>query len=105
MARIILGASTSPTRMHPSTQSRWAGRLRGRELFRAVRWYIVAAAVTATAAALIFAIYFTQAGLPWIFFLTGILVAAVFAEAVHVSRSEWVVMRRTAQVSSLKDKL
>jgi PAS domain S-box-containing protein len=79
--------------------------MRGRELFRAVRWYIVAAAVTATAAALVFAIYFTQAGLPWISFLTGILVAAVFAEAVRVSRSEWVVMRRTAQVSSLKDKL
>lgn len=79
--------------------------MRGRELFRAVRSYIVAAAVIATAAALVFAIYFTQASLQWRAFLTGILVAAVLAEAVRVSRSEWIAMRRTAQLSFLKDKL
>lgn len=79
--------------------------MKGRELFRAVQWYLVAAAVIATAAALVVAIYFTETSLPWATFLTGVLVAAVLAEAVRVSRSEWIVMRRTAQLSSLKDKL
>lgn len=79
--------------------------MRGRELFRAVRSYVVAAAVVATAAALVFAIFFTQASLQWAAFLTGILVAATLAEAVRMSRSEWIVMRRTAQMSSLKEKL
>jgi PAS domain S-box-containing protein len=62
-------------------------------------------AIILTAAALVFAIYFTESNLQWAAFLTGILVAAVLAEAVRLSRSEWIVMRRTAQVSSLKDKL
>lgn len=75
------------------------------ELFHAVRSYIVAVAVIVTTAALVFAIYFTQASLQWAAFLTGILVAAVLAEAVRMSRSEWIVMRRTAQLSSAKEKL
>lgn len=79
--------------------------MRGHELFRAVRWYLVAASVVVSAAALVFTIYFTRDNLSWATFLTGILVAAVLAEAVRVSRSEWAVMRRTAQVSSLKEKL
>lgn len=61
-------------------------------------------AVVFTACALVFAIYFTQSSLQWVAFLTGILVAAILAEAVQVSRSEWVVMRRTAQLSALKEK-
>lgn len=79
--------------------------MRGRELFRAVRTYLAALAVIATAAALVFAIFFTQASLQWAAFLTGILVAATLAEAVRMSRSEWIVMRRTSQLSVLKDKL
>ena len=75
------------------------------ELFRAVRSYIVAVAVIATTAALVFTIYFTRDNLQWAAFLVGILVAAVLAEAVRMSRSEWIVMRRTAQLSSAKDKL
>lgn len=79
--------------------------MRGGKLLRAVRPYVVAAAVIATAAALVFAIFFTQASLQWTAFLTGILVAAVLAETVRVSRSEWVAMRRTAQLSSMKERL
>jgi PAS domain S-box-containing protein len=79
-------------------------RMKKRRLFRSVRVYIVVAAVLATAGALVFAIYFTQSSLQWVAFLTGILVAAILAEAVQVSRSEWVVMRRTAQLSALKEK-
>jgi len=79
--------------------------MRGSKLYRVIRASIVPAAIILTAAALVFAIYFTESDLQWAAFLTGILVAAVLAEAVRLSRSEWIVMRRTAQVSSLKDKL
>lgn len=75
------------------------------KLVRAVRSYVVAAAVILTAAALIFTIYFTRASVQWIAFLTGVLVAAVLAETVRLTRSEWIVMRRTAQLSVAKEKL
>jgi hypothetical protein len=34
-----------------------------------------------------------------------VLVAAILAEAVRASRSEWLLMRRTAQLAALKSKL
>jgi PAS domain S-box-containing protein len=74
-------------------------------IFRGVRAYIVAVAVVGIVAALVSTIFFTQDNLPWTAFLTGILVASVLAEAARASRSEWVLMRRTAQLSALKDKL
>jgi PAS domain S-box-containing protein len=76
-----------------------------RIIFRAVRPFFSALAVIATSAALVFAIYFTELGLQWITFLGGILVAAILAEATRVSHVEWVVARRTAQLSAVKDKL
>ncbi|HEU0220390.1 MAG TPA: EAL domain-containing protein [Gallionella sp.] len=75
-----------------------------RKIFRTVRPFISALAVIATAALLVSAIYYTELGPQWITFLAGILVAAILAEATRLSRAEWVVMRRTAQLSSLKDK-
>lgn len=77
----------------------------GRKLFRSVRPYFSAMAVIATACVLVFTIYFTQLSLQWTAFLTGVLVAAILAETTRVSRAEWVVMRRTTQLSSLKEKL
>jgi PAS domain S-box-containing protein len=76
-----------------------------RAFFRTVRPYVSALAVIATAAALVFAIYFTELGMQWITFLGGILVAAILAEATRVSRVEWVATRRSAQLSAVKDKL
>ncbi len=76
-----------------------------RNLFRAVRPFISALAVIATAAVLIFTMYFTELGPQWIVFLAGILVAAILAEATRVSRAEWVSMRRTAQLAAVKEKL
>ncbi|OIQ96959.1 cyclic di-GMP phosphodiesterase YfgF [mine drainage metagenome] len=76
-----------------------------RIVFRTVRPFFSALAVIATAAALVFAIYFTGIGLQWITFLGGVLVAAILAEATRVSHVEWVVARRTAQLSAVKDKL
>lgn len=76
-----------------------------RTVFRAIRNYIAALAVITTAAALVFAISYTEDNLPWTAFLTGVLVAAILAEAVRASRSEWLLMRRTAQLAALKSKL
>ena len=73
-------------------------------MFRGIRSYIAAVAVLCTAAMLISTIFFTQENLLWTAFLTGILIASVSAEAVRASRSEWVLMRRTAQLSSMKEK-
>lgn len=74
-------------------------------IFRSVRVYLVSAAVIATAVALVSTIFLTQDSLQWIAFLTGILIASVLAEAVRSSRSEWALLRRTAQLSSTKEKL
>ncbi len=76
-----------------------------RVLFRTIRNYVAALAVIATASALVFAISFTESSLPWTAFLTGVLVAAILAEAVRASRSEWLLMRRTAQLAAFKSKL
>jgi PAS domain S-box-containing protein len=79
--------------------------MRGIKLFQTVRPFLSAAAVIATASILVFAIYFTGLGLQWITFLTGVLVAAILAEATRRSHAEWVVTRRTAQLSAAKTKL
>ncbi|MBU0688374.1 MAG: EAL domain-containing protein [Gammaproteobacteria bacterium] len=76
-----------------------------RTLFRTIRNYVAALAVIATASALVFAISYTESSLPWTAFLTGVLVAAILAEAVRASRSEWLLMRRTAQLAAIKSKL
>ena len=75
------------------------------KIFRVVGPFISALAVIATAAVLVFTIYFTELSTQWITFLGGILVAGILAEATRVSRAEWVVMRRTAQLAAVKDKL
>ncbi len=77
----------------------------GRKVFRTVRRYVSAVAAVATAAALVFTIYFTRLDLQWVAFLTGILVAAILAVVTRASHAEWVVARRSAQLSSAKDKL
>ncbi|MFZ2541350.1 MAG: diguanylate phosphodiesterase, partial [Gallionella sp.] len=82
-----------------------------RNMFRILRQYIAAAAVIATALILVFAIYFTELGIQWITFLTGILIASILAVATRASHSEWrashsewLVMRRTAQLAVFKKK-
>lgn len=73
-------------------------------VFRGVRAYVVLAAVVCTAAALVATIYLTRDSLQWIAFLAGVLIASVLAEAARASRSEWALMRRTAQLSAMKEK-
>lgn len=76
-----------------------------RKIFRAVRPFISAIAVIATAAALVFAILYTGLGMQWATFLAGVLVAAILAEATRVSHVEWLALRRSAQLTGAKDKL
>lgn len=76
-----------------------------RNFFRVVTPFISALAVIATSAALVLTIYFTDLGTQWITFLAGILMAAILAEATRVSRAEWLAMRRTAQLTAVKDRL
>ena len=72
---------------------------------RAVPAFAAAIAIVLTVATLVSAIYFTELGPQWITFLTGVLVAAALAAATRASNSEWVLMRRTAQLSAAKQKL
>ncbi len=76
-----------------------------RKIFRTVRPYISAFAVLVVIGLLIFTIYFTELGLQWVTFLTGILIASVLAMVSRSSRAEWIITRRTTQLRSLKDKL
>src|SRR5512135_1546549 len=75
------------------------------KLFNTVRPLVTAIAGLAVGAVLIFAVYYTLFSLQWVTFLAGVLVAAVLAEATRVSRAEWVLVRRTKQLSALRDKL
>ncbi|MGA8147316.1 MAG: adenylate/guanylate cyclase domain-containing protein [Gallionellaceae bacterium] len=79
--------------------------MRTRRIFRTVQPYITAIAVILVGALLVFAIYFTELGLQWVTFLTGILIASILAMTTRASRTEWVLLRRTSQVTALKDKL
>jgi PAS domain-containing protein len=67
--------------------------------------YLAALAVLVLCALLLFAVYFTQLELPWVSFLAGVLVAAVIALVTRVSRSEWRVARRAAQLARVRERL
>jgi hypothetical protein len=62
-------------------------------------------AVIVVGALLVFAIYFTELGMQWVTFLTGVLIAAVLGMTSRASQAGWVNTRRTAQLTLAKDKL
>lgn len=76
-----------------------------RSLSGPVRPLASALSVAAISSVLVATIFLTRLNMEWITFLTGVLVAALLAEATRVSRAEWALMRRTAQLSSAKEKL
>lgn len=76
-----------------------------RKLFRTVKPYITIASVISVVLLLVFTIYFTEFSVPWVAFLAGILIASILAMASRASRAEWIIMRRTEQLTSLKNKL
>jgi len=75
------------------------------EKFHVVRPFISALAVITLTAAIVFTIYYSENAKSWIIFLSGILMAAIFAEAVTVSRTERTVIRRGEQLTDTKNKL
>ncbi len=76
-----------------------------KKIFRGIRPYLTAIAVVVAVGLLVIAIYFTELGMQWITFLTGILIASILGMASRASRAEWIITRRTAQLSSIKDRL
>jgi PAS domain S-box-containing protein len=79
--------------------------MRNRKSFHTARPFISALAVIAISVVLVLIIYFTRLSSQFVTFLTGVLVAAIIAETTRRSFAEWVVMRRTAQLSAIKTKL
>lgn len=79
--------------------------MRGSEFLRAVRAYVLPAAIIVMAAALVYTVHFAGADLEWTASLAGGLMVAAIAQAVLVSLAEGNVMRRTAQLASLKGNL
>lgn len=59
----------------------------------------------AIAGLLVFTIYFTELGVQWITFLTGILIASIISMTSRSTRAEWTISRRTAQLKVIKDRL
>lgn len=76
-----------------------------RTIFRKIRPFLTSITTIIVAGLLVFAIYFTDLGMQWTTFLAGILIASIVGMASRTSRAEWTVIRRTAQLTSLKEKL
>lgn len=74
-------------------------------LFRVIGPFASAIALITISMALVLVIILTDLGMQWVTFLAGILVAAILAEATRVSHAEWNLMRRTAQLKVVKEKL
>jgi PAS domain S-box-containing protein len=79
--------------------------MQSRKFFRAIRPYFSVISLVVTAVVLVSIVYFSHLDSQLVMFLTGILVAAIIAETTRRSNAEWVLMRRTAQLSALKTKL
>ena len=72
---------------------------------RWLRRFMPAVATIALAAALLFAMYFTELDWQWVTFLGGVLFAALLALVSRASKAEWSVARRTAQLGQVRDQL
>ncbi|MBI2313436.1 MAG: EAL domain-containing protein [Betaproteobacteria bacterium] len=74
----------------------------------AARWFrlLLPAALTMfIGAPLVFVIFFTALDWQWVAFLSGILLSAFLALASRASKAEWRSMRRTSQLSQVRDHL
>lgn len=80
-------------------------KIRFSRIFHQVQPYLAALAVILVVTLLVVAIYFTDLGMQWVTFLTGILIAAVLGMTSRASQAEWINTRRTAQLTLAKDKL
>jgi len=73
-----------------------------KKIYVSVRPFVTSIAVIVIIGLLVFAIYFTELGMQWILFLSGILLALIFGIASRASRAEWIIVRRTAQLAAKK---
>lgn len=76
-----------------------------RSAFKAVSPYLGALVVLVLIAMLLGAIYFTALDIGWLTFLSGVLFAAILAMVSRASRAEWIVRRRTVQLSAFRERL
>jgi adenylate cyclase len=74
-------------------------------LLRFIKPFVTASLVIMIVMTLVGAIYFTSVGREWVLFLSGVLIASIIGMASRASRAEWMLMRRTAQLAALKDRL
>lgn len=86
--------------------AKWQGLKAGTgKLSNTVRPFVSVVAALAISGMLVVTILLTRLSVQWVTFLSGVLLAALLAEATRVSRAEWKLLRRNVQLSSLKDKL
>ncbi len=74
-------------------------------ILRFVKPFVAAILIVTIVVMLVGAIYFTSVGKEWILFLSGVLIASIVGVASRTSRAEWMLMRRNAQLTALKEKL
>lgn len=74
-------------------------------MFKQIAPYAGAAAAILMLGALLATMYLTWLSLEWATFLSGILVAAVLSVASRSARAEWLITRRTAQLSRVGERL
>ncbi|MGB8077402.1 MAG: adenylate/guanylate cyclase domain-containing protein, partial [Gallionella sp.] len=79
--------------------------MRASRILKVIQPYLTATAVMTIAGLLVFTIYFTELGVQWITFLTGILIASIISMTSRTTRAEWTITRRTAQLKLIKDRL
>ncbi len=75
------------------------------KIFNQVQPYLAAMAAIFVVILLVVAIYFTEVNRQWTVFLSGVLIASILGLTSRASRAEWISMRRTAQLTLLKNKL
>jgi hemerythrin len=75
-----------------------------KKLLRNIRPIITTLSVALILGLLVFSIYFTDLGMQWVVFLSGVLIASIISMASRASRAEWIITRRTEQLALLKDK-
>lgn len=76
-----------------------------RKIIHAAVPLILAMVLTATAAAVVFAVYYTEDEVQWISIFAGMLVALLLVEAARLSHPELVVPQSTEHLTLLKGKL
>jgi len=80
-------------------------KLRLRSAINVMSAYLGALGVIVLLGMLLCAIYYTERDLKWVTFLSGVLFAAILALVSRASRAEWIIKRRTVQLTSFRERL